>query len=105
MLDFKNAAAAAGVRLSRCFTAFLGRRAIVPLLYANDRMLRDIGLSRGDVIDSLSGSFCVDPSRLLMARINERRGNTKPAYLNRQAATPANNAKPRTAPPKQPLAA
>ena len=36
-------------------------------LYANERMLRDIGLSRVDVVDSLSGSLCADPSQLLIA--------------------------------------
>jgi hypothetical protein len=45
----------------------------VPLLYANERVLRDIGLSRADIVDSLSGPLCADPSQLLIARINTRR--------------------------------
>jgi uncharacterized protein YjiS (DUF1127 family) len=74
MRDFvRTAALGAGSFLSSFATAILARRAITPLLYANERMLRDIGLSHSDILDSLSGPLGADPSQLLIARINERR--------------------------------
>jgi hypothetical protein len=64
---------AIGRRLSAGLSAVIARRAITPLLYANERMLRDIGLTHGDIVDSLSGPTGTDPSQLLIARIYERR--------------------------------
>lgn len=72
MFDFKRAVEAAAQGFSKLFAAYLARRAVMPLLYANDRMLRDIGLSHADVVDSLSGSLWADPSRLLITRIKAR---------------------------------
>jgi len=86
MFGFKTAALAAGRRFSRLFSAFFGRRVIVPLLYANERMLRDVGLSRADIVDCLSGSLCAAPSRLLIERINAR--------CKEQHAAVATNARP-----------
>jgi hypothetical protein len=73
MFDFRTAVAAAGRRCSAVVSAILARRLILPLLYANERMLRDIGLSRVDVVESLSGPLCADPSQLLIERINKKR--------------------------------
>jgi hypothetical protein len=73
MFDFKTAAAAAGGRLSAAVSAILARRVVMPLLYADERMLRDIGLSRADIIDSLAEPLGTDPSQLLIARINKKR--------------------------------
>jgi len=73
MFDFRTAVAAAGRRGSAVVSAIMARRLILPLLYANERMLRDIGLTRVDVVESLSGSLCADPSQLLIERINKRR--------------------------------
>ena len=89
MFTFKAAAGAVERRISVFFTGILARRAIAPLLYANDRMLRDIGLSHADIVDSLSGQICVDPSKLLIARINERREGLRdiPASLARLRKT------------------
>ena len=74
MRDFvRTAALGTGRFLSSLATAILARRAITPLLYANERMLRDIGLSRADIIDSLAEPLGTDPSQLLIARINKKR--------------------------------
>jgi hypothetical protein len=97
MFDFvRTAALAAGRFVSRSFTAILARRAVTPLLYANERMLRDIGLSHDDILDCLSGPLCADPSQLLIARINERREAIRGApasvrLLHRKAAMAAND--------------
>ena len=102
MRDFvRTAALGAGRFLSSLATAILARRAITPLLYANERMLRDIGLSHSDILDSLSGPLGSDPSQLLIARINERREAVRDApasvrLLERKAAAAANNASPQT---------
>jgi uncharacterized protein YjiS (DUF1127 family) len=104
MFDFKRAVEAAAHGFSRLFTAYLARRAVMPLLYANERVLRDIGLSRADVVDCLSGSLAADPSRLLMTRINARAEATRTPQGTPSArpkvSVSANDAKPR-----QPLAA
>jgi len=54
-------------------------------------MLRDIGLTRADVVDCLSSPLEADPSRLLIARINERR---RDAGAARKAAIAANDIEP-----------
>ena len=95
MFDFKRAVEAAAQGFSQLFSAYLARRAVMPLLYANDRMLRDIGLSRADVVESLSGSLSADPSRLLMARINARAEAGRVRKVTRpKANVSANDAKP-----------
>ena len=100
MFDFlRMAASAFGRCLSSLATAILARRAITPLLYANERMLRDIGLSHDDILDCLSGPLCADPSQLLIARINERREAVRDApasvrLLQHRAAIAANDASP-----------
>jgi uncharacterized protein YjiS (DUF1127 family) len=101
MFDFKRAVETAAQGFSRLFAAYLARRAVMPLLYANDRMLRDIGLSRADVVESLSGSLSADPSRLLMARINAR----AEAARVRKVTRPTTNVSANDAKPRQPLAA
>ena len=114
MFEFKAAAAAAARKLSTIVTAALARRAVMPLLYANERMLRDIGLSRVDIVDSLNGSLCADPSQLLVERQQERR-NAEPAVRRSEPAKPramsrpdsiaANDEMPRPNKPTQSLAA
>jgi uncharacterized protein YjiS (DUF1127 family) len=49
------------------------RRDAAVLARADDRMLADIGLSRSDVFDALSGSPWNDPTALLRVRALERR--------------------------------
>lgn len=53
--------------------AYRARRALVPLLYLDERMLRDIGLSRSDVVDCLSSPFAGDPASFLDERRKSRR--------------------------------
>lgn len=97
MFDFKTAAAAAGGRCSAVLSALLARQVVMPLLYANERMLRDIGLSRADIADSLSGPLNSDPSQLLIAKINEKRRSTDTG-ASRQAAVAANDSEPPAVP-------
>ena len=49
------------------------RRDAFRLANLDDRMLADIGLSRGDLRDAYSGSLWQDPSELLARRAIERR--------------------------------
>ncbi len=43
----------------------------------DDRMLADIGLTRGDVRDAVSEPMCRDPTDLLVSRAHERRINRR----------------------------
>ncbi|SCW56929.1 DUF1127 domain-containing protein [Ancylobacter rudongensis] len=49
------------------------RRHLAQLGGFDDRMLRDIGLTRGDVLDASSGPLWQDPTALLVVRAVERR--------------------------------
>ena len=99
MFDFKTAAAAAGGRCSAVLSAILARQVVMPLLYADERMLRDIGLSRADIVESLSEPLCADPSQLLIARINEKRKSAV-ASAQRKAVIAANDSAPLPAVPQ-----
>jgi uncharacterized protein YjiS (DUF1127 family) len=57
---------------ARLWRAWEGRRQVRYLLEADDRMLADIGLSRYDVVGSLSAPADVDPSHLLIRARHER---------------------------------
>lgn len=52
MLEVASLAISAGRRIVTAYRAAALRRALRPLLYMDDRMLRDIGLARSDVVDS-----------------------------------------------------
>ena len=53
------------------------RRQVELLLEADDRMLRDIGLTRGDVASALAAPRDADPSHhLVRARAEKRRART-----------------------------
>jgi len=56
----------------RLWKAWQSRREVIGLLEADDRMLADIGLSRGDVVGSLSAPVDVDPSHHLIRARAER---------------------------------
>jgi hypothetical protein len=58
----------AGQYIYSAFKAAAARRAIRPLLAVEERFLRDIGITRADVIDCLSSPLADDPSELLKAR-------------------------------------
>jgi|SRR5215813_10264570 len=57
------------------------RRDAALLARADDRMLADIGLTRGDVYDALSGAPWNDPTSLLRVRALERRLNRRHVSL------------------------
>lgn len=60
-------------RIAAAYRAWRNRRAVIGLLDLDDRMLRDIGLTRGDVTAALSGPRLQDPSTRLRALSAERR--------------------------------
>lgn len=53
--------------------ALMGRREVTRLLELDDRMLKDVGLSRSDVAGALAAPWAHDPSILLRLRSVERR--------------------------------
>lgn len=52
-------------RIERLYRARRNRRAITNLAEWDDRMLKDIGLTRGEVLGTLGVAYDDDPSRLL----------------------------------------
>ena len=57
------------------------RRDAVILAGLDDRMLSDIGLSRGDVRDAFSEPVWRDPTAVLVSRAQERRVNRRGAKI------------------------
>lgn len=57
------------------------RRAAATLAGLDDRMLADIGLTRGDVRDAFSEPVWRDPTAILMSRAYERRINCRRTWL------------------------
>ena len=57
------------------------RRAANTLAGLDDRMLADIGLTRGDVRDAFSEPVWRDPTAILMSRAYERRINRRRTWL------------------------
>lgn len=49
------------------------RRAMAQLTGLDDRMLRDIGLTRADLRDATAAPLFADPTRVLVLRATERR--------------------------------
>lgn len=66
-------------RLADFRTAWLNRRAVGALLEMDERMLRDIGLTRSDVTSALSARAGEDPSVRLAATRSDRRAARRPA--------------------------
>lgn len=61
-LSFAAIAANAGNVAHRIWTALLNRRAVAGLAEYDERMLKDIGLVRSDVVAALDAPFDQDPS-------------------------------------------
>jgi uncharacterized protein YjiS (DUF1127 family) len=59
--------------LSRLTAAYRARRDLDRLAQFDDRMLRDVGLTRGDLRDAVAQPLWRDPSRILVTRVRERR--------------------------------
>lgn len=68
-----GAAVTAVANLGRAWTAHRHRRVVRDLLAFDDHMLRDIGLTRGDVTASLAMPVLSDPSTRLRILAVERR--------------------------------
>jgi uncharacterized protein YjiS (DUF1127 family) len=72
--------AVAGIVVDRArqvFHFFKNRRDATTLAGLDDRMLADIGLTRGDVRDAFSEPVWRDPTAILVSRANERRINRR----------------------------
>jgi uncharacterized protein YjiS (DUF1127 family) len=61
------------LRLVDVARAVKNRRDMHVLASFDDRMLRDIGLTRGDLRDAASEPVWRDPTAVLVTRVNERR--------------------------------
>lgn len=75
-LSFAAIAANAGNAAHRIWTALMNRRAVASLGEYDERMLKDIGLVRSDVVAALDAPLDQDPS-LRLARVaagRHRRG-------------------------------
>ena len=69
--------AAAGIvvaRLRQVAQILKNRRDATTLAGLDERMLADIGLTRGDVRDAFSEPVWRDPTAILVSRVHERRG-------------------------------
>ena len=73
-----NAFAGIAVERVREFIRLVkSRRDAVSLARLDDRMLADIGLTRGDVRDAFSEPVWRDPTAVLVSRVHERRINRR----------------------------
>lgn len=61
------------IRVRRIAAAWQRRREAMLLAHADDHVLADLGLSRGDVVDAFSGPPWEDPTMVLRSRALERR--------------------------------
>ncbi len=81
------------IRAGALWRSWQNRRAVFTLLEFDDRMLRDIGLTRSDVASALSGRAADDPSQRLVTlreekRLARRSGAAMPPSLLPPALTP-----------------
>jgi uncharacterized protein YjiS (DUF1127 family) len=68
-------------RLRQVLQFLKNRRDAVTLAHLDDRMLADIGLTRGDVRDAFSEPVWRDPTAVLVSRAHERRINRRRSGL------------------------
>jgi uncharacterized protein YjiS (DUF1127 family) len=66
-------------RVRNVFQLVKNRRDAVTLAGLDDRMLADIGLTRGDLRDAVSEPVWRDPTAILVSRAHERRINRRRA--------------------------
>ncbi len=78
-------AGAGFARLAALWRAMRNRRSVARLLEWDDHMLRDIGLTPGDVRSALASPMADDPSYRLAAMSVERRSAFRAAALERAA--------------------
>ena len=77
-----NAVAGIVVARTRQVAGMLkNRRDAMTLAGLDDRMLADIGLTRGDVRDAFSEPVWSDPTAILVSRANERRGSRRRGFV------------------------
>ena len=69
------------LRLRQLVQVVKSRQDAATLAGFDDRMLADIGMTRGDVRDAVSEPVWRDPTALLMSRVHERRINRRRAGL------------------------
>lgn len=69
----RNLTEAGVAHLQTWWAARKNRRSVAGLLYWNDHMLRDIGLTRADLHSALAARFFEDPSDTLVSLQRERR--------------------------------
>ena len=65
------------VRVREVAQTFKNRRDAASLAGLDDRMLADIGLTRGDLRDAYSEPVWRDPTAVLVSRVHERRVNRR----------------------------
>ena len=70
-------------RIARLRMAIRNRRSVKLLVTWDDRMLNDIGLTRGDVVSAMSGPIGDDPGYRLSTLASERRHAERAAARER----------------------
>lgn len=65
------------LRAKQFIVAYKHRRDINMLAAMDERMLADIGLTRGDLRDAIGEPLWRDPSTVLVSRADERRANRR----------------------------
>lgn len=66
--------------------AFAGRRMLNELARADDRMLRDIGLTRSDLRDAAAAPLYRDPTEVLAGRVEGVQARHRAGKLHRSPA-------------------
>ncbi len=74
--------------------AVANRRAVMELSGMDERMLKDIGLNRSDVVSALGGGWNRDPSAVLVTRSVERRAAFWRNVHRKVSQAPAKAAEP-----------
>lgn len=70
-------------------TALRHRRDATMLAGLDDHMLKDIGLTRGDVRDAVSEPLWRDPTAILVRRVSERRAGVRRSLSSHLRVAPS----------------